>query len=320
MELDIAISLIPFLNVREKFILRNNLDSLDALAVVSIKDISILINRVVNTHDWDGRKLAQTALRSAQIMASNSIKCCLFGQPDYPELLKEIPDYPYMIFYRGDLSILKKESVSIVGTRQICSEAALFTRDFSRQAAEAGICVVSGLAYGVDTFAHRAAVESGVQGATCAVLPGGIDSVVPSGNKRLAAKILENSGLLMSEYAPGRPVEKWCFVRRNRIIAGLSNTTLVAQAHAGSGAMITADFAVDYNRDIMFSKACFCSEAKNIAKKTLLLNSKNIKKNSPESYVEEGAPVISDFSEYRNISDGGFHYHAKKDFGQLDLF
>ena len=140
-----------------------------------------------------------------------------------------------------------------------------------------------------------------------AVLPCGIDEVVPWNNKRLAATILETGGCLVSEYGPGSPVGKWNFVERNRIVAGLSESVVVIQAPAGSGALITADFALENGRDVYFHEAAFCESAKRISetvksrleKEHALGRVSRFKmENTPERFLSAGAPVIKDYNDY----------------------
>lgn len=204
-----------------------------------------------------------------------------------------------------------------MGTRRLSPEGKQAALDFAYEAVNDGCNVVSGLAWGADTYAHRGAlnayydaVEKGdaaVKGKTIAVLPSSVDEIVPYQNKKLAAQIIESGGLLVSEYAPGVPVEKWHFVGRNRIIAGLSMATLVVEAPVGSGALITADFAVEYNRDLMFHTACFSDNAdfisgiiKNKLDKDFACGKVNKYKieNTPEKFCLQGAPVVSGYKEF----------------------
>ena len=121
----------------------------------------------------------------------------------------------------------------------------------------------------------------------------GIDIVAPSSHKRLAAKILETGGLILSEYLPGTPPAQFRYIQRNRIVAALSPVTLVVQAPAGSGAMITADLALGYNREVIFHSECFSREVPAKEGKE--------KSSSPKSFVEDGAKVISGYCDFKNL-------------------
>ena len=181
-----------------------------------------------------------------------------------------------------------------------------------------GINVISGLANGADAYAHKGAVEAYFDfvehnkdlsklGKTIAVLPSSIDQIVPSSNKKLASQILQSGGLIISEYEPKLQLANFHFVGRNRIIAGLSSATVVIEAPSGSGALITADFALDYNRDVMIHEAAFGNTAEQVAqivKKDLEVKfssgsiSKYKLENTLEKFVKDGAPVIKDYKDY----------------------
>src|SRR5574344_1325402 len=255
-EILLAIAQISGLSLKEKIILRKNLDSLDKLALMSIEDISQVVGRTVHPEIWDGRQSAAFARRSALLMHKMNIGSVLYDDSRYPALLGETFNPPFMLFYRGEFSVLAKQCVSVVGTRKICRECAQAAFTFAKEAALDGLTVVSGLAYGTDTYAHKGAVaaseEGTVTGTTAAILPCGIDTIIPAANKVLVQHILKTGGCIASEYIPGTSSERWRFVQRNRIIAGLSPATVVVQAPAGSGALLTAQFATDENRDLFF--------------------------------------------------------------------
>ena len=328
--LNLAIASIDFLTLREKILLRKNIDTLEHLAIMSIGELSSIIGRAVRS-EWKGSLTCAVAERSSRIIDALGIKCLVFGDKDYPPLLAETFAPPYILFYRGNLDVLKERCLSVVGTRRVCHECAEAAFSFAKQASEAGWTVVSGLADGIDSFAHRGTLASVEDGScslsrTVAVLPCGIDTIVPGANKRLAASILKSGGCIVSEYLPGVPAEKWRFVQRNRIIAALCQGTLVVQAPPNSGALITADFAIDYGRELVFHKSCFCPEAVRIseaAKKSLLsrgggaFSAKAAR--TCESYVEDGACVVQNFEEFVKVlgSEPGSHTINKE---QLELF
>lgn len=320
--LNVAVSSIDFLTLREKILLRKNIDTLQRIAIMSIEELSSIIGRVPRS-EWNGRQCAAVAEKSFSIIQVFGIECSVYGDKNYPRLLKEIPDAPYMLFYRGDLSCVQGGNcVSVVGTRRICRECAESAGNFAKEAGSEGWTVVSGLANGIDSFAHKGALVSG--GKTCAVLPCGIDTIVPAGNKRLAASILKSGGCILSEYAPGVPAEKWRFVQRNRIVAALCKGTVVVQAPPNSGALLTADFALDYNREVVFHKSCFCRQAEIIsssAEKALLKNNQTSAKagRTCESYIRDGAELVQSFKEFVRLLGGETSgFSIKKE--QLELF
>ena len=166
---------------------------------------------------------------------------------DYPDKLKEIDNPPLVLFYIGDISLLKTTCVSIVGTRLASSYGANVTQKFAKTLAESGITIVSGLAEGVDTFAHMGALEA--KGKTIAVLAGGLSSIYPATNTNLAKEIAKN-GLLITEYSYGEGFLKYHFPYRNRIIAGLSEGVLITEASSKSGTRHTIEYAIEMNRNI----------------------------------------------------------------------
>lgn len=322
--IDIAVSSLYFLTLKEKILLRKNIDRIERLAVLSIEDISILIQRPLGSRiTWDGDELLRQAQFAMSIVRGQGISACFYGEPDYPSLLKEITDPPFCIYYRGNISCLHKESVSVVGTRKPCREAAEATMAFARDAAVDGLTVVSGNANGIDSFAHRGALSSGKEGTTAAVLPCGIDIIVPAGNKGLVAQMIRTGGVVLSEYIPGCPADKWRFVQRNRLIAALSPATVVMQAPSGSGALITAEFALNYDREVMFSSSAFCEEARIIAGRAaerLGSSSSGKAVRNCAAYIDSGAPVIADYSEYKKALRDAPGTHSVPEAGQLPLF
>ncbi len=171
------------------------------------------------------------------------------GRRDLPELLREIYDPPAVLHLRGraDRTVLTMPSVAIVGARACSSYGSQVARSLGRDLASAGLAVVSGMARGVDVEAHRGALDAG--GVTIAVLGCGIDRNYPAVHAELARRIAER-GLVVSEYGPGIEPAPWRFPARNRIIAGLAAATIIVEARERSGALITADFALEEGREV----------------------------------------------------------------------
>ncbi|MCR5605185.1 MAG: DNA-protecting protein DprA [Treponema sp.] len=289
-----------FLSLKEKIVIVNNLDSINEVALMSVKDISKIINRTIVSKTWNAQQSIEKAKRRFLTLKYFKIGYTEYGDSNYPVMLSEISDPPYMLFYRGDLEVLKNPCISVVGSRTICNDTALAAFNFAKDAATDDCCIVSGLTAGIDVFAHKGVLKMSPRGATVAVLPSGIDTIVPSANKIIAAAILKN-GCVISEYEPGVPPLGWRFTQRNRIIAGLSAATVVIQAPPGSGSLSTAEFAVEYNRDLAFHAAAFCDDAKAISKQKLIALSSKNKKNfaTAESYIAAGAGIIKDYSDFK---------------------
>jgi len=177
------------------------------------------------------------------------IKTITIDDRNYPRLLKEIKDTPKVLYYRGEI-FPEENCFAIVGTRRCSSYGKQVALEIAGDLAEAGLTIVSGLAPGIDTFAHQAAVERNKR--TIAVLGTGIDerTIYPQSNLKLAKKILETGGCLISEYPPGTPGSQFTFPQRNRIISGLSRGVLVVEAKQKSGALITAEWARKQGRKV----------------------------------------------------------------------
>ena len=169
------------------------------------------------------------------------------GSPAYPPLLAQLHDPPARLYLRGDAALLTRPTVAVVGARSCSPYGAQVARSLASELAGAGLVVVSGLARGIDAEAHRGALAAG--GRTVAVLGCGIDRDYPAAHAGLAQRI-EADGLLVSEYPPGTEPAPWRFPARNRIIAGLSLATVVVEARERSGALITADFALELGREV----------------------------------------------------------------------
>jgi DNA processing protein len=165
----------------------------------------------------------------------------------YPRILREIPGPPPVLYSRGTVPAQDEPTVAIVGTRRATAYGREATTRIASELSAAGVTIVSGLAKGIDGFAHRAAIESG--GRTVAVLASGVDVIYPPEHRQLAGRIVE-SGALVSDYPPGAKPDAPNFPARNRIISGLSLATVVVEAPARSGALITVGFAADQGRDV----------------------------------------------------------------------
>ena len=168
---------------------------------------------------------------------------------EFPPLLRAIDDPPAGLFLRGsaDPEVLSRPAAAVVGARASSGYGASVARSLGRELAAAGLVVVSGLARGIDSEAHRGALEAG--GTTVAVLGCGIDRDYPAGHAELARGIAD-AGLIVSEYAPGVEPAPWRFPARNRIVAGLCAATVVVEARDRSGALITADLALEEGREV----------------------------------------------------------------------
>jgi DNA processing protein len=194
---------------------------------------------------------AQTGLKDAEkeMAAAAKVQCQLlaYDSRDYPPLLREIPDAPLVLYVRGDVKVLSQHAVAIVGTRRPTAYGSQVAHRLAHDLAERQVVIVSGMARGIDSAAHRGALES--KGKTVAVQGRGMDQIYPSENRRLAEKIVEN-GAIISEFPIGTGPTPENFPIRNRIISGLSLGVVVVEGAEYSGSLITARLALDQNREV----------------------------------------------------------------------
>ncbi|MDR0449902.1 MAG: DNA-processing protein DprA [Treponema sp.] len=246
--LDLMIARIPGLSVLERGKLCRKFDREEELAILSKRDIELFLDRPLR-RPWTMEQLRVQAEKDAAAARLRGIRWVSLASPAYPPLLREMYDPPAALFFRGRLPDPEKPAAAIVGTRRPSGRALAQAFDIARELSRQGIVVVSGLALGIDAMAHRGSLEA-AGAPTVAVLGSGADEVYPASNRALARRILESGGAILSEYPPGVPPRKWYFPARNRIISALARGVLIVEAPANSGALITARFALEQNRDL----------------------------------------------------------------------
>jgi DNA processing protein len=192
-------------------------------------------------------QLDEVVREQISLIERYQVRCLTFWDNDFPTCLKNIYDPPAFIFVRGSVIEQDQFSVAVVGTREPTPYGRMMADTLCRELAIRGITIISGLARGIDTIAHESALRSG--GRTIAVLGCGVDRIYPSSNFRLASEIIHH-GAVVSDYPMKTPPDAVNFPGRNRIISGLSLGTLVVEAGERSGALITAGFALDQNREL----------------------------------------------------------------------
>lgn len=181
---------------------------------------------------------------------TENINICLWGDVNYPELLANIYNPPPIFYYRGCLDVNWNNALSVVGSRKFTLYGEKIIKDFISVLSQANINIISGLAIGIDSLAHRESLKN--NGLTIAVLGSGLDyfSIYPRNNRALVQEIIEKKGLVLSEFPLETGPLSFNFPRRNRIIAGLSRATLVVEASKKSGSLITAKYALDEGREV----------------------------------------------------------------------
>ena len=181
-------------------------------------------------------------------LAKKKMALVLREDAQYPPLLRQIAHPPHLLYVYGETDLTDRFPVAVVGTRRASAYGLTHTREIAAELAQTGVCVVSGLALGIDAAAHTGALDGG--GRTVAVLGSALDKPYPQENKPLMRRILESGGSVVSEYAPGTPPSRYSFLQRNRIIAGMSLGTLVTEGPRRSGALNTATRTLENGREV----------------------------------------------------------------------
>ncbi|MEC3878881.1 DNA-processing protein DprA [Parapedobacter sp. 10938] len=204
-----------------------------------------LNNRVIE--GLSSADVFNVAEKELQFIEKHNIQPLFWGDKAYPKRLAECADAPLLLYYRGNTDLNAPRMVSIVGTRNATAYGKSICADFIKALAPYHVTVISGLAYGIDSYAHRNALNHEIP--TVGVLGHGLDRIYPAANREMAAKMLTCGGLL-TEFPSGTKPDRQNFPMRNRIIAGLADVTIVVEAAAKGGALITAELANSYSRDV----------------------------------------------------------------------
>ena len=186
--------------------------------------------------------------RTLDQLALHRVSLAVRGEAGYPGRLMHIPNPPHVLFIRGGASLEDAYPFAVVGTRRATGYGLSMTREIAKELAQAGVCVVSGLAMGVDAAAHQGALDG--HGRTIAVLGGGLDRLSPLRNRPLMEDIIDSGGSVISEYPLGMSAAPYNFLHRNRIIAGMSLGVLVTEGEKRSGALCTANNALAFGREV----------------------------------------------------------------------
>jgi len=256
--LNLTIHRLTFLKTTEKLLLSQTFTSPDDLLKLSKDDISQLIQRAIRKPVPPFWEAAEVARQDIQYIEGNEIQPLFYWDVLYPSNLREIYNPPFCLFYRGTWFDPFAEMLGIVGTRYPSGSGKKAAFSLAFECGRVGDGVVSGLAKGIDGEAHAGALAG--KAYTCAVLGSGIDTIYPKENRKLAADILKKGGAILSEYPPGTPPLRYNFPERNRIISGLSRGVVIIEAPKKSGALITADFALEQGRDVFIHSESLASE------------------------------------------------------------
>ena len=277
--LQLAIHEAMFLHTHEKQVLESVVRSERFFRSLSVLDLSRIVGRPIRSRAWDPQRMLDLAARRQTFLEHRGIDVLHIEDSSYPPQLREIFDPPYVLFLRGNLPSADIPATAIVGTRKPSDAATEAARSLAYELGTRGLPVVSGLAYGIDAAAARGTLEAGAGGV--AVLGTGIDAIYPARHAELAACILRLGGAILSEYAPYTPTRAHHFPARNRIISGLARWTVVVQAPERSGALITADYALEQGRELVVHAAGLNGRVGS----------------GTSALAEDGAPVISNAQE-----------------------
>ncbi|HYC61492.1 MAG TPA: DNA-processing protein DprA [Thermoanaerobaculia bacterium] len=239
-DLLIALSLVPFLTPNRTRLLLENFDPVSTICNASPR----LLEEVLSLTPEQAAQVRNPLTPAVAELRASTITLL---DEAYPSLLRHIPDPPLALHFRGDPSLLARPALAMVGSRRASVYGINAAEHLARQLAPTGLVIVSGLALGIDSASHAAALESG--GTTIAVLGTGIDVTYPRANRRLFERI-EQHGLVITELPPGTPPRPERFPARNRIISGLAYGTLIVEATSRSGSLITARMAAEQGRDV----------------------------------------------------------------------
>lgn len=206
------------------------------------------VGKVISANILSGKSEAYRKAEKEILFAEkHQIKIVAYSDKSYPRRLRECADAPMVFYYRGNADLDAARIVSVVGSRKATSYGKMLCERLIESLQDYNVLVISGLAYGIDVYAHKASLEAGIP--TVGVLGHGLDTIYPSIHRNIAVKMLNNGGLL-SEFSSETPADPKHFPQRNRIVAGLADVTVVVEAARRGGALITAELANNYDRDV----------------------------------------------------------------------
>ena len=249
----IALSLFPRIgavNARRLVAYMGSLNALFEASKPELKKIPGVGNALIKTLIDKREEVIERAEKEIQFIEKYKIKTFFYLDKEYPRRLAQCEDAPVIIFLKGDVNLNSSKIISVVGTRNATENGREYTSELISGLKEKGIdaMVVSGLAYGIDVTAHKAALKSGIP--TIGVVGHGLDKMYPSSHASIAKEMVNDGGGLLSDFPSESPIDPGNFLRRNRIVAGLSDCTIVVESAAKGGALVTADIASSYNRDV----------------------------------------------------------------------
>lgn len=266
----------------------------DSAQLLALGCSSVLVER------WLATRSGFDIQRFAERLRKESIAVVTIDDLAYPQLLREIPYPPPLLYVKGVLPARMDRVMAVVGTRKVTSYGRFVTKQLVSELVEVGFTIVSGFMYGVDAVAHQTALERG--GVTIGVLGFGFDTMYPAHHHKLAKEVLARGGALVSEFPPATPAHPGNFPARNRLVAGMSLGVLVTEAAKDSGSKITAQFAGEYGREV-FSVAGAITSIYSEGTKDLVNSGAKLVTNAQDILAEfprlSGVPLVSTIAAVR---------------------
>ncbi len=244
----IALTLVPkigHLNAKKLIAYCGGVEAVFNESVVNLNKIPNIGRSIINS--LKSADVMNRAEKEMKYIEKNGIQTLFYLDEEYPNRLRQCDDGPTLLYYNGNADLNSAQILSIVGTRQASNHGVEICEEIISEFKDTNTLIISGLAYGIDTCAHKNSLKYGLQ--TVGVLGHGLDKIYPAENRKFADKMIEQGGLL-TEFKTGTKPNRENFPMRNRIVAGLSDATLVVESKARGGSLITAFLAIDYNRDV----------------------------------------------------------------------
>jgi len=239
---------LPSLKLDEKIRILSSFNCEAAFSRLTRYELEWLLGRKIRMSSLNPDDLLEQGLKDLNRSEKQQIRWTWFGGAEYPGILRNIYDPPFLLFWKGTLPPAGVEALAVVGTRKPDLDADRSAYALGADAAEGGIPLLSGMAAGIDGTAHRGVLDAG--GKTWAILGTGCDRPYPGSHRKLSEEIIARGGGLLSEFVPGTGPARYNFPKRNRIISGLSTSVVIVQAPRRSGALYTAEFALEQGRDV----------------------------------------------------------------------
>ena len=247
--------------------------------LMSVPGISnVLVSEILNPD------VLRKAEKELQFVEKNNIQTYFYRDDDYPSRLKECIDAPVLLYYKGNADLNSAKIISIVGTRRSTAYGVDFCDNFLEEISSAypDALIVSGLAYGIDVAAHKASLKHNLS--TVGVLAHGLDRIYPASHRKVAVDMLEKGGLL-TEFSSETEPDKFNFVRRNRIVAGMADAVIIVQSNSKGGSLITAELANSYNKDV-FAVPGRVNDGESVGCNMLIEQNKAALLQSAESFIK----------------------------------